>query len=80
MVYLRCEKKARTEKGKFRLNEVNCRKRISSQLKLFTCGFQASLPGIFFENSESARHKPMLGGKVSGILVKDIVSREVKDA
>ena len=80
MVYLRCEKRVRTENGKFRLNEVNCKKRLTSQFKDFTCEFQASLPGFFFENSESARHNGVLESKVSGILTKEIINKENKDA
>ena len=81
MVYLKREKKVRTEQGKLRLNEAFRNKRITTQEIFFTtCLFQTSLSGIFFENLESARHNRRLTGMVSGILIKEITIKEDKGA
>ena len=66
MVYLDCDKKVRTLKGKLRVFEAvfGSRAGVESPKSIF----QASLPGIFFENLESARHKEESRSKVPGIL------------
>lgn len=81
MVYFNCEKKVRAARGKLRFGEVLFEEQHSCNLKIwFTGMFQASLPGIFFENSESARHEEGVSNEVSGIRGKNVVKKEASYA
>ena len=77
MVYFKCENKVRAGVGKLRFNEGLRRE----QRKFRNIdAFQASLPGIFFENWESARHERKGGSKVPGLKAKYEDKKEANDA
>jgi len=66
MVYLGCDREVRTLKGKLQVFEAVLESR--GWVENPNSIFQASLPGIFFENLGSARHKRESRSKVPGIL------------
>ena len=81
MLYFLSTKKGRAGEGKTRLNELFPVEQACSQLIfLITCITQASLPGIFFENLESARHDSVEEPKVPGFPLKKGLKKEVRGA
>jgi len=81
MLYFNCEKKVRAVKGKLRRNEVLRKEQQKFNLNFWDISvFQASLSGIFFENSESARHGEGGSSKVPGVMRQMRVKKESRDA
>ena len=78
---MRCEKLEDVLEGKLRVCEVLRSEQQECDLKICeTDMFQASLPGLFFENLESARHELGRSSSVPGVLNKETYKKEKKDA